>query len=123
MVDEYKRLYGPVQGFVNSPEQREMNLPLDFQVRIEESGFAQQLSNRLNQRVRGSFSGVEESNQLLRTLLQEASFATPSDAVAFAETIDDMLPIRLRPFKPRRRWSVLTDDGCTTTLTHRWFPS
>ncbi|UFW45395.1 MULTISPECIES: TrlF family AAA-like ATPase [Bradyrhizobium] len=91
MVDEYKRLYGPVQGFVNSPEQREMNLPLDFQVRIEESGFAQQLSNRLNQRVRGSFSGVEESNQLLRTLLQEASFATPSDAVAFAETIDDML--------------------------------
>jgi len=91
MVDEYKRLYGPVQEFVSSPEQQEMNLPLDFEVRIEESGFAQQLSNRLNQRVRGSFSGVDESSQLLRTMLQEASFAAPGDAVAFVEKIDDML--------------------------------
>lgn len=91
MVDEYKRLYGPVQEFVNSPEQREMNLPLDFQVRIEESGFAAQLSSLLNQRVRGSFSGVDESAQLLRRMLQEASFFTPADAVAFAERIDDML--------------------------------
>lgn len=91
MVDEYKWLYGPVQEFVNSPEQQEMNLPLDFQVRIEESGFAQQLANRLNQRVRGSFSGVDESSQLLRTMLQEANFSAPGDAVAFAEMVDDML--------------------------------
>lgn len=91
MVDEYRRLYGPVQEFVNSPEQQEMNLPLDFQVRIEEAGFAQQLTNRINQRVRGSFSGVEESGQLLKTMLQEASFATSGEAVEFAERIDDML--------------------------------
>lgn len=91
MVDEYTRLYGPVQEFVSSPEQQEMNLPLDFQVRIAEASFGQQLSNRLNQRVRGSFSGVDESGQLIRTMLQEASFSTPREAVAFADRIDDML--------------------------------
>jgi len=91
MVDEFSRLYLPVQRFVNSEEQREMNLPLDFQVRIEEAGFPTQLLKRLNQRVRGSFMGVDESSQVLRTILQAASFSTADDAVAFANVIDDML--------------------------------
>jgi hypothetical protein len=91
MVNEFSRLYLPVQRFVNSDEQREMNLPLDFQVRIEESGFAAQLLKRLNQRVRGSFMGIDESSQMLRTILQAANFATPEGAVAFADGIDDML--------------------------------
>lgn len=91
MVDEFSRLYLPVQQFVTSDEQREMNLPLDFQVRIEESGFAAQLLRRLNQRVRGSFMGIDESSQMLRTMLQAANFATPMDAVAFADSVDDML--------------------------------
>lgn len=91
MVDEYSRLYLPVQRFVNSDEQREMNLPLDFQVRIEESGFVTELLRRLNQRVRGSFMGVEESSQMLRSILQVANFATAEGAVAFADGVDDML--------------------------------
>lgn len=91
MVDEFSRLYLPVQRFVNSDEQRELNLPLDFQVQIEESNFAAQLLKRLNQRVRGSFMGVDESSQMLRTMLQAANFATPEGAVAFADGIDDLL--------------------------------
>lgn len=91
MVEEYRRLYLPVQNFVNSDEQREMNLPLDFQVRVEESGFSQQLMNRLNQRVRGSFMGVDESSLLLKTMLQEAGFSTADEAIAFADRVDDML--------------------------------
>ena len=91
MVDEFSRLYLPVQRFVNSEEQREMNLPLDFQVRIEESGFVTQLLKLLNQRVRGSFMGVDESSQTLRTMLLAANFSTSEDAVVFADCIDDML--------------------------------
>lgn len=91
MVDEFSRLYLPVQRFVTSEEQREMNLPLDFQVRIEETGFGTQLLKRLNQRVRGTFMGVDESSQMLRTMLQAANFTTSEDAVAFADSIDDML--------------------------------
>jgi hypothetical protein len=74
MVDEYQRLYGPVQSFVNSDEQKDMELPLDFHVQIEESGFQDQFLGRLNRQVRGSFSGVDESNQMVRGLLSEANF-------------------------------------------------
>lgn len=91
MVDEYQRLYGPVQSFVNSDEQKDMKLPLDFHVQIEESRFQDQFLGRLNRQVRGSFSGVEESNQIVRGMLSEVDFASVDAALAFATRIDDML--------------------------------
>lgn len=95
-VDEYQRLYFPVQGFVKSAEQMEMNLPLEFHVRIEETGFLDHFFNKINRQARGTFSGVEESNQLLRQVLQESSFAVADDAIAFAEKIDHALRVDLR---------------------------
>ncbi|CAJ0802470.1 hypothetical protein LMG19083_03732 [Ralstonia psammae] len=91
MVNEYRRLYEPVQSFVKSAEQMEMSLPLDFEVTIDETGFQDQFLNRLNRQARGSFAGIDESNQKVRAMLQEADFSTPDAAVAFAERIDDML--------------------------------
>ncbi|MGC5804392.1 AAA family ATPase [Ralstonia pseudosolanacearum] len=88
MVDEFQRLYLPVQAFVQSTGQMDMNLPLEFHVRIEEAGFQDQFLGKLNRQVRGTFSGIDESNQFLRRMLQEASFATSEDALAFAERID-----------------------------------
>ncbi|MBE2968174.1 AAA family ATPase [Burkholderia cepacia] len=90
-VDEYRRLYEPVRTFVRSAEQMDMPLPLDFQVRIDEMGFQDHFLTRLNRQSKGSFAGVEESNQRMRELLNESSFATGDDAIAFAEKIDDML--------------------------------
>ena len=91
MVDEYRRLYGPVQDFVKSAAQMDMHLPLDFDVRIEESGFQEQFFPRINRQSRGTFSGVDESNQLMRSLLKEAEFGDVESTVAFLATIDDML--------------------------------
>lgn len=91
MVNEYKRLYGPVQAFVNSDEQKDMKLPLDFHVQIEESRFRDQFLGRLNRQVRGSFSGIEESNQIVRGMLSEVDFDCVDAALAFASKIDDML--------------------------------
>lgn len=90
-LDEYRRLYEPVRAFVKSAEQMDMPLPLDFQVRIEETGFQDHFLNRLNRQAKGSFAGVEESNHRMRELLTETSFSTGEDAVAFAEKIDEML--------------------------------
>jgi hypothetical protein len=73
-VEEYRRLYQPVQQFVKSAAQMEMHLPLDFDVRIEESNFQEQFFSRINRQSRGSFSGVDESNQLMRGLLREVYF-------------------------------------------------
>lgn len=96
MVDEYQRLYGPVQSFVQSAQQMDMRLPLAFHVRIEESNFEDQLFNRLNRQVRGSFSGVDESSALVRSILQETVFSDAREAVAFAERIDRMLHVDVR---------------------------
>lgn len=90
-VDEYRRLYEPVQEFVKSAAQMDMHLPLDFDVRIEESNFQEQFFPRINRQSRGSFSGVDESNQLMRGLLKEANFGDVDATLRFLDTIDDML--------------------------------
>lgn len=115
MVNEYSRLYLPVQRFVNSEEQRELNLPLDFQVRIEEVGFADQLLRRINQRVRGSFMGVDDSAQLLRNLLLIANFDTADGAVAFADSIDDLLHFDRREGQAPK--PLLLEDQLARTVT------
>jgi ABC-type lipoprotein export system ATPase subunit len=107
MVDEYQRLYFPVQSFVQSAEQMDMSLPLEFHVRIEEAGFQDQFLNKLNRQVRGTFSGIEESNQLLRRLLQEASFASAEEALAFAERIDQSLRADHRKGQDERETRLL----------------
>jgi ABC-type lipoprotein export system ATPase subunit len=90
-VDEYRRLYGPVQEFVKSAARMDMHLPLEFAVRIEESDFQDQFFPRLNRQVRGSFAGVDESNQLMRGLLKEVDFGDVDSTLRFLEAIDDML--------------------------------
>lgn len=90
-VEEYRRLYEPVQEFVKSAAQMDMHLPLDFDVRIEESNFQEQFFPRINRQFRGSFSGVDESNQLMRGLLKEVSFGDVDSTLEFLDTIDDML--------------------------------
>ncbi|MBB6580934.1 TrlF family AAA-like ATPase [Ralstonia solanacearum] len=96
MVNEFQRLYLPVQAFVQSAGKMDMNLPLEFHVRIEEAGFQDQFLGKLNRQVRGTFSGVDDGNQALRRMLQEASFALPEDALAFAERIDHAMHIDQR---------------------------
>lgn len=90
-VEEYRRLYEPVQEFVKSAAQMDMHLPLDFDVRIEESDFHEQFLPRINRQARGSFSGVDESNQAMRGLLKEANFGDVDSTLIFLHTIDDML--------------------------------
>lgn len=90
-VDEYRRLYEPVQEFVKSAAQMDMHLPLDFDVRIEESNFQEHFLPRINRQARGTFSGVDESNQVMRGLLNEANFGDADSTLKFLDTIDDML--------------------------------
>jgi len=69
----------------------DMQLPLEFHVRIEEADFEDQFLGKLNRQVRGSFSGVEESVQRLRGMLVDINFDKSVEAVEFAARIDEML--------------------------------
>lgn len=91
VVAEYRTLYQPVQGFVQSTAKMEMPLPLDFDVRIAEVGFQDALLGRINRQTRGSFAGIDESNLLVRRLLKETDFMSVDAVVSFVDKIDDML--------------------------------
>jgi ABC-type lipoprotein export system ATPase subunit len=95
-VGEYRRLYQPVQGFVKSAAHMEMPLPLAFNVRVVEEGFQEDFLSRINRQTRGSFSGIDESNQLLYGILRETDFNSPDATVEFVGRIDDMLHVDRR---------------------------
>ncbi|WP_353176569.1 TrlF family AAA-like ATPase [Delftia acidovorans] len=107
MVDEYKRLYGPVQTFVASAQQMDMQLPLEFHVRIEDTGFEDQFFSKLNRQVRGSFSGVEESVLRLRSILGDFNFEEVNDAAGFATRIDELLHVDQRDGQPVRETRLI----------------
>lgn len=91
IVSEYRTLYHPVQRFVDSPENVDMALPLEFNVRIAEDSFQESFLTRINRQTRGSFAGIEESEKLVNTLLQETDFDNEDATIAFVEKVDDML--------------------------------
>jgi ABC-type lipoprotein export system ATPase subunit len=95
-VSEYKRLYQPVQAFVESAANMDMPLPLAFNVRIAEEGFQDEFLARINRQARGSFSGIDESNQLIHGILRETDFGDPDATVQFVNRIDDMLHVDRR---------------------------
>lgn len=91
LVEEYRTLYRPVQAFVQSPTYMDMPLPLDFNVRIAEMGFQDNFFSYINRQTRGSFSGIDESNLLIKTALQETDFMDVESVLGFIERIDDLL--------------------------------
>ncbi|MCW8208426.1 ABC transporter [Verminephrobacter aporrectodeae subsp. tuberculatae] len=90
-VEEYRQLYGPVQEFVMSTGQMNMDLPLSFAVRIDGSDFQETFLRKINRQSRGSFSGMNESEQLMRGLLKEISFENVNSTLDFLGRIDYML--------------------------------
>ena len=91
VVAEYRTLYQPVQAFVQSTARMDMPLPLDFNVKIVVEGFQEKFLGRINRQTRGSFAGIDESNQLVHGVLQETDFMDIESVISFVEKIDDML--------------------------------
>lgn len=118
-VEEYRTLYEPVQQFVKSAAQMEMHLPLDFDVRIEESSFQDQFFVKINRQSRGSFSGKDESALLLRNLINEANFDDVDSTLNFLETIDDRLRFDRRA--ARQAANLGLPISCAAALSLRKF--
>jgi ABC-type lipoprotein export system ATPase subunit len=91
MAAEYRSLYEPVQRFVESAASMEVPLPLAFDVRVVEERFQDEFLSRINRQTKGSFSGIEESELLVRRMLKETDFTSEEAVVSFVERIDDML--------------------------------
>lgn len=97
LSEAYKRLYRPVQDFIEQRRISSDTIPLSFQVAIAEEGFAITFLEKLNRQVRGTFSGIEESHALVRRKLQAADFDDEASVLAFVEDISSSLHVDRRP--------------------------
>ena len=97
LSEAYRRLYGPVQEFVEQRRISSDTIPLSFQVSIVEEGFANAFLDKINRQVKGTFSGVEESYALLRKKLQGVDFDKEDSVLAFVEDVYSSLHVDRRP--------------------------
>ncbi len=74
LVDMYRTLYRPVQDFIEHHPLANRGFQLDFQVQIVESGFEENFFSFITQQKRGSFCGVEEGRQTLKTIVERTDF-------------------------------------------------
>ena len=97
LAEAYRRLYRPVQEFVEQQKISSEAIPLSFQVSVVEEGFAGTFLEKINRQVKGTFSGIEESNTLLRKKLQAVEFDNENSVLAFVEEMYSDLHLARRP--------------------------
>jgi hypothetical protein len=100
LADAYRRLYGPVEEFVEQRDIASAAIPLSFQVAIVEEGFASGFLEKIHRQVRGTFSGIEESYSLVRRKLQSVNFDDEDSVLGFVEDIEACLHVDTRPGVP-----------------------
>lgn len=91
LAASYRDLYRPVQEFIEHHPLGAQQLQLRFEVSIVEDGFVDHFLDHINQRIVGSFSGVEEGLHLLQGLIAKRNFDLEGDVVAFVTDVMEHL--------------------------------
>lgn len=79
----YRRLYRPVQEFMESHQTLAASIQLSFDVRIAEQGLVDTITDWIHQGKSGSFQGVDEGTKRLRGLVRRHSFDSKEGLEAF----------------------------------------
>ncbi len=83
LLSEYRRLYSPVQAFIDRhPVSQEMDA-LTFSAEMSIGSLADQLLEMIHQGRRGSFQGDKEGRERLEALIDRHSFASVAELSAF----------------------------------------
>jgi len=104
MMDQYRALYEAVQGFVKQQKEAGSPIDLDFNVKIVDSGFRDNFTRIINRQVKGSFSGISESDALIDQWTKETDFNTSESVCNFVERVESALhrDMRFEDPKPMR---------------------
>lgn len=87
----YRKLYEPVQQFIDSHTLAKDKLKLEFRAELTNEGFADRFLGLLALNRRGSFMGVDDGHARVEELLQTATWEDPKSTQAFLEAIDHAL--------------------------------
>lgn len=83
----YETLYRPVREFIEHHPLAKDGLKLDFKVSLVETGFEEGFFALVSQGKKGSFCGIEEGRQVLKSLLQQADWNSSPSVFEFLENI------------------------------------
>jgi hypothetical protein len=87
LLAEYRRLYGPVQSFIDTHPVAKQQGALAFEASIHVDGFKPGFLEKVHQGRRGRFQGEDEGATHVDTLLGAADFTTTEGAVSFANRV------------------------------------
>lgn len=106
LLDDYRRLYSPVQKFIDQHPVSQQQGALQFSASIAVDGLVDGLLDMVHQGRKGSFQGEQEGRERLRELLAHSDFSTEGGVETFLASIHDHLehdkraenetPVRLR---------------------------
>jgi ABC-type lipoprotein export system ATPase subunit len=97
LVEEYERLYAPVQHFIDRHAVAREVEALSFSAAVSVDRLEDGVLARINQRKRGSFSGDQEGRERLRELIARHDFASADGVVAFLDELGENLERDQRP--------------------------
>jgi ABC-type lipoprotein export system ATPase subunit len=88
LAETYRELYAPVNTFIQSTAIAKNKFQLNFEVGIVDQGFHDAFFDFMNQRVLGTFSGVEQGSKALTSMLAVQDFNTEAGIERFLTEIN-----------------------------------
>lgn len=106
LLENYRKLYSPVQEFIDQHPVSRENGGLQFFASIVADGFIEGLLDMIHQGRKGSFQGENEGRERLRDLISSCDFSTEGEVLSFLSSVQEHLehdkrteaahPIRLK---------------------------
>jgi ABC-type lipoprotein export system ATPase subunit len=102
LAETYRKLYAPVQQFINTHPIAEDVFGMEFGVSIVNVDFHNKLFDWIGRNVVGSFYGAVEGEKKLRDILDRYDFNSESGTIAFLEDVlDHLVNDKRDPDNPR----------------------
>ena len=98
----YRTLYKPVQDFIEHHPLAQAGFQLDFRVSIIDAGFETGFFEMVSQAKKGSFCGIEEGRQALKSILDKTDWNSSDSVLEFLEDIVSHLTCDYRQSKRPR---------------------
>ncbi|WP_407282724.1 hypothetical protein V7O61_03280 [Methanolobus sp. WCC1] len=99
LLEEYSKLYSPVQDFINQHPISKKHGALQFSASIMVDGFVDKLLSMIHKGKKGSFMGDKEGREILKELVSSNDFTTEEGVQAFLMSIQEHLDYDKRDHK------------------------
>lgn len=87
----YRKLYAPVQKFIDTDPIARDKFHLNFEVTIGMGDFEETFLSFINRGITGTFSGIDEGSKAVRDIVRRHNMGEEADAVAFLNDIMEAL--------------------------------